>query len=207
MLAQIKNFFKQLKERRLERNNKIVLFGIFEKKDPSFEGFKTAQPNPIDLMKYYTPVTVAPTRKDVIKAMDKLIYFNHFDHFSLWCASHGYQDTCAWVYPYWDQYKRDVLSPQELKEEAAQYGVFTLTYSRQDVSSLIRTISQCEPLLLPYEKDIELPSYLSHYPILPDHFAKIIVADTVDGAKLKNFFATVRDEAEKIQKEKKEEEN
>lgn len=195
-----KKLFKKIKARRLARNDVIVLYGIFKKKDPSFQGFSEVNPSPAELMKHYTPVTVAPTRKDVKKAIDKLIYFNHFDHFTLWCYAHGYKDTCAWVYPTWDQYKRDVLSKDDLKEEASQYSMFPLIYTRGDVASLIRTISQCDPLLLPYEKDIELPTYLTRHATLPDHLATIIATDTVDGAKLRQFFSELQHAAEEQNK-------
>ena len=207
MLNKLKQFFKKLKRMRLDHNEAIVLYGLFEKKDPNFAGFKSVTPSPLDLMKNYTPITVAPTKKDAIQAIDKLIYFKHFEHFALWCQSHGYIETCAWTYPVWDQYKRDVIGRETLKEESAQYHVFALTYSRRDLASIIRMFSHVEPLLLPYEKEAELQSYLLHTPILADPFAQLIASDTVDGAKIKNAITQIQKIASAEAVEKNLEEN
>lgn len=207
MLNKIKNLFSKLRQRRLARNTAIILYGIFEKKDPDFSGPSTPHPSPIELMQHYTPVTIAPTREDAMKVIDKLIYFNHFDHFALWCDSHGYTDTCAWTYPSWTQYKRDVLTLDTIKTESEKYSAFALTYSRKDISSIIRMFSHCEPLLLPYEKDVELQAYLNRTPILSGHLASIIAADTVDGAKIKNAITQIQKITETQPSEKNLEEN
>lgn len=194
----MKNLFRRLREYRLSKNKAVVLYGIFSKRDPGFSGFATnAHPTPAQLLQQYQPVTVAPTKKDAMRAIDKLIYFDYFDHFSLWCDSHGYQDTCAWVYPSWDQYKRDVIGLQSFKEEAAKYSVFALTYSRGDMASIIRIFTHCRPLFLSYEKSQELQTYALSNPLIIPQLSEVIQKDVVDGVKIKAFLEEFTNQDEK----------
>lgn len=184
-------FSQRLKLHKLLKNKKILLCGVFIKKDENAEVPSLPNPTPTQLMQHYELITIAPTPKDASLAIDKLIYFNHFDHFNLWCQSHGYTDTCSALFPSWEQYKRDVIGKEDYDKEMKNFSVFTLTYSQEEVSSILRTFFGCKPLLLPIELPVELQNFLSrrsdpttNTTSIPIYLAKLIDADTIDGPKI-----------------------
>ena len=188
---------QKLKLRKLSKNKAIVLYGIFLKKElDTTPDIDTTDATPAQLMQHYDIVTVAPSYQDACKVLDKLVYFNHFDHFSLWCQSHGYTDTCAATFPSWEKYRCQVIGQDTYNEEIHKYSVFTLTYTCDDLASILRIFSNCRPLLLPYEMPIELQSYLSHNSdpttnttSIPMYLIKLLDSDVVDGLKIKALLA------------------
>lgn len=187
-------FRQKLKLRKLSKIKSIMLYGVFFKKESdsdSEDTSKVSNPSPAYLMQHYDIITVVPTYKDAHQALDKLVYFAHFDHFALWCQSHNYADSCSALSPAWEQYKRDVIGKDDYKEEIKKFSVFTLTYTREDLAGIIRVLSKCRPLLLPTESPIELQNYLSHQcnpetntTAIPMYLIKLMGLDVVDGPKL-----------------------
>ena len=198
-------FLQKYKFRKAAKNDLIIIYGVFSKKDPDFQGFPVdSHPSPAELMQHYDIITIVSSPKEAAKAVDKLVYFNHISHFVLWCQSHECADTCSSVYPSWEKYKLDVIGPEALSEEYREYSIFSLNYTRKDLASILRVFSNCRPLLLPEEAPIELQHYLSKHSdpttnttSLPVYLVNLMVSDVVDGPKLQSLLNFTEDQNNK----------
>ena len=124
--------------------NYMSLYGVFEK-DSSID---PSNPNPKDLAKTHL-ITIAPSKRDAMAAIDKVIYFNHFTHYKLWCETRDLKIGCR--EKSWIKYKIDVIGRRDYNHEFDQYAVYSMSYSPKNVASFLRVFNKTAPLLMDYE--------------------------------------------------------
>lgn len=168
--------------------NYMSLYGVFEK-NPTIDSFK---PKAADLASSHM-ITVAPSKKDAMAAVDKVIYFNHFEHYKLWCETRnikiGFHEKS------WLDYKQTVIGRQEYQQEFRQYSIYCMSYSPKNVAEFLRVFSGTAPLLMDYEETAELGRYLKQHSQgsfgidIPQYLYQLINVDEIDGGKIKSLFA------------------
>lgn len=190
--TQKKPLFLRLKRAlRIRNANKakmISFFGVFDRTAGITQELIT-----VEDLQNVPLITVAATEKEAFDAVDKLIYFDHFGHYKLWCECRslpvGAREES------WKQYKRDVITVKGYQEEFhTRYAVLCMSYTPQNLTIFLRMFSKCRPLLTDFEDPKELAFYIMTNAnkdgavSLPVYLFNLIDADPIDGAKVKELF-------------------
>lgn len=211
-ILSLSSTLKELKSHLHNKRKKLVeLYGVFEKKiDMNNAAYQRVSPQALAGAQL---LTVTPTKKDAFAAIDKLIYFDHFDHYKLWCDAHS--ETVGVREKSWIQYKRDVITLKTYQEEFNTYSVYSMAYSKQNLASFLRVFSKCKPLLTDFEDPQELQNFFAAMSKengavgVPLYLFKLMGADPTDGEKLSILFdmdkaARAHEQQQQQQEEQKE---
>lgn len=188
------NIFKRIfRAIRFKSKNYVSLYGVFEK-NPSID---PDHPQPKDLASTQM-ISIAPSKNEAMAAVDKVIYFNHFEHYKLWCETRNLTIGCR--EPSWDQYKKDVITLKGYNEEFGNYSIYCMSYSPKNVATFLRVFSKTAPLLMDYEDPTELHTYLAQNSQgsvginIPTYLYQLIDVDKTDGEKIKSIFTLLHDQ-------------
>lgn len=180
------------KRLKYSRNKGLVLYGVL-KEDPSKKDLIPENPTPAEKLAAYEVLAVTSSVKEAREALDKIIYLNHIEHFSLWCSCHD--QIPAFREDSWKKYKRDVIGKKNYIEEFSSYNILALTYNINDIAAILRVLYKCRPLLMDYEKPVELHKYLqrqidpeTHLLSIPIYLFSLMQYDAVDGKVLEQVF-------------------